>query len=115
MYRGSQMASVALTLDVPEVITCHATPSVAQEVTYPLGASVVRVYFRSVAGKYYPTGTHDAAINSEAVTIPAGQWFEIQVPGTAVGSRARNLSAATRRGYFASATTVAVFEIMVLA
>lgn len=106
------MATVALALGVPDVITLSATPSVAQEVTYPLGASVVRVYFRAAAGKYYPTGTEGAAIHADAVTIPAGQWFEIPVPGVPLAGNARNLDSATRRSYFASATASAVFEIV---
>lgn len=107
------MATVALALGVPDVITCDAVTSVAQEVTYPLGASVVRVYFRAAAGKYYPTGTDGAAIHADAITIPSGQWFEIPVPGVPLNGNARNLDSTTRRGYFASGTTLAVFEIVV--
>ena len=106
------MATVALSLGVPDVITLGLA-DVAQEVTYPLGASVVRVYFRAAAGKYYPTGTDGAAIHADAITIPSGQWFEIPVPGVPIGGQARNLDTATREGFFASATASAVFEIVV--
>ena len=105
------MALVALSLGVPDVITCSATPSAAQEVTYPLNARRVFVRFRAADGQYFPTGTDAAAINADAVTVPVGQWFEIGVPGCTPTGRQRNLEAATRKGYFASATASAVFEI----
>jgi hypothetical protein len=108
------MAAVDLTLGVPDVITCSVTPNNAQEVTYPQNARIVRVRFRAADGKYYPTGTDAAAINADAVTIPATQWFEIPVPGTSVGGRGRNLQSSTRKGFFASATPSAVFEIVAL-
>lgn len=108
------MAAVDLVLGVPDVVTCNATPGLAQEVTYPLNARRVHVRFRAADGLYYPTGTDAAALNADACTIPATQWFEIDVPNCFPGSRVRNNDSTTRKGFYASGTASAVFEIMAL-
>ena len=105
------MAAVDLALGVPEVITLGLS-NVAQEVTFPENARRYYIYFRGgVDGLMYPTGTDGAAINADASTIGGGAWFENNVPGCILGGRSRNLDAATRKAFFASATAAAVLEI----
>jgi streptogramin lyase len=106
------MAAIDLTLEVPDEITCSATPGNAQEVTFPKNARKFRVRFQSVDGSFYPTGTDAAAIHADAIPISAGQWYEYPVPGA--GARSRNLLSATRKGFFASDTASAKFDIVAL-